>query len=181
MRIFLPLLLIFLSCSMDNESKDRLQERTKTSDTDSNDTIKKTDSQTKVIEPKKNEKPIYEVAIVDDENGTIQRLFVVISAEKVYDLQFVQTVVCALNKDYVLESKSNISFFTEKKYANYYTKVFKSIGAHIELTPSEEEEYKNWKKSYYLAEYWNDTRDYKTYPSSGISKKMKQFEIQSCE
>ena len=174
MRIILPLFIFFLSCSPNNDVKERVRE-------ESHNIEDVNIQNAEELNTEKEQETIYEVAVVDSIKGHIQRLFVVIAEDSVFDVQFIRKVVCNLNEDYDLDIKSAISFFTERKYANYYTEVFKSIGAHIELSPSEKQEYKNWKKSYYLGEFDNETREYATYPSSGDSKKMEDFQIEPCE
>jgi hypothetical protein len=117
----------------------------------------------------------FEIALIDYHKDYLLRIFVVIDPEKAYDTSMIRQTICLLKYSYPLDKKSNISFFSEKKYANYKTELFMR-GEH--LLPMKE--YRNWMDSYYLGEYDFMTNYYRAFPSSSKSVKQKTYRLKSC-
>ena len=111
----------------------------------------------------------FEIAKIDFYGSWLQRIFVVISSSKVNDTIMIKQIIWSLKTIYPLNNKSRISFFSERKYANYKTELF--FGKQNLLPQSE---YKNWMDFYYLGEYDFETNQYLTYPESNkiINKKI---------
>lgn len=109
----------------------------------------------------------FEVVKMDYHNHWMQRIFVVVDSRKVYDTSFIDQVICTLQQRYPLTEKSAVSFFSDKKYADYKTELFMNeSGMSLSAT-----EYKNWSYSY-LGEYEFETNEYKTFPLSDSMNKQ---------
>lgn len=130
------------------------------------------------VESSAKESSIYQVALVDYHQDWIQRIFVVIPSEEVRNVELIQDIVCELEDKYPVEGRSNISFFTEKKYANYKSDIFVSTGS--EFTDEEMLEYQKWRNDYYLAEFEYENGIYIIFPSAEIAGKKKKFKLSKC-
>jgi hypothetical protein len=115
---------------------------------------------------------IFEIADIDYLENKIQRIFVVISPQNVNDTSIIKQIIAALKQSYPLDNKSNISFFSEKKYAHYKTSLFTDEQHLLPKTA-----YQNWKDNHYLGEYAFETMQYKTFPASSKWKKQKNYYI----
>jgi hypothetical protein len=116
----------------------------------------------------------FEIAKVDYHRGKLQRIFVVVRSEKVNDTAFICQVISTLKKSYPIEKNSNISFFSDKKYADYKTELFMDGDDLLPTT-----EYENWNKSY-LGEYEFETNEYKTFPNSSLKNNQKEYKLNGC-
>lgn len=121
------------------------------------------------------ESDIFEIANLDYQGGWLQRIFVAIHPGSVNDTAMIRQAICILKNHYPLGSKSNISFFSDKKYANY-----KDILFMHSKSPLPQSEYKNWMESYYLGEYEFETNRYHTFPGSYKAGKQKEYTLNSC-
>ena|SRR5690554_1104641 len=168
--IILFILVFSSSCksNLDNDSAKNIKENRLSSKTDIEDT-------SKLITEKSNNSN-YEVAYLDFDNSRLQRVFVSIDSVNIYDTLFIQTIICEIDTLYSIDKKSNISFFTDKKYADYKTSLFIDEGH-----PLPSEEYENWMNYYYLAEYEFETNVYKTYPSCRKDCRRQKSIIIKCE
>lgn len=124
---------------------------------------------------KKVKTDLFEVAKLDFHENTIQRIFVVIEPNDVNDTLKIRQIICQLTDYYNLDKNSDISFFSDKKYANYKTELFMD-DQHL-LPPSE---YKNWLSNYYLGEFEFASRQYKIFPECNIEHKQKTFILNRC-
>lgn len=138
MKYLIPLLFVLLSCSSSN---------------DQNEISQKEEIHPELVEKQNNQQPIYEVAKVDYHGNFLQRIFVVISKDQVYNSDAIKKIICLLENEYSLDTKSNISFFSEKKYANYKDSVFTSFKEPSGISAEEKIEYEKWKNDYYLGEF----------------------------
>ncbi|MEY5046747.1 MAG: hypothetical protein RLZZ175_106 [Bacteroidota bacterium] len=111
----------------------------------------------------------FEIAKIDIHNNQLQRIFVVINPKSVEDTTFIKSIIYKLKTDYKANKHTNISFFSDKKYADYKTELF----IDNQLLPSSE--IGNWFDYYYLGEYEFESNSYQTYPHSNIKRK-KVFE-----
>lgn len=114
--------------------------------------------QTKVI-PKKKKYENFEVTFLDFYRDKLQRVFIVIDTEDVYNDLVIKSIVCEILKSFEVHNKSNVSFFSDVKYADYKTNLFVLEGHPLSI-----EEYSNWRNQYYLAEFEFQTNEYITYP-----------------
>jgi hypothetical protein len=169
------ILIVFISC--DNRNENVKSQNDKDSITinknklevliEKRDTIEKSkqlseikiEDTSKVI-PEKTNYENFEVIFLDFHEDWLQRVFVSIDTSNIYDTSIIQSIVCKIRDLYDTDNKSNISFFSEKKYADYKTTLFIDEGHPYPI-----EEYDNWMNYYYLAEYEFETTEYKTYPS----------------
>src|SRR5690554_5216760 len=165
MKVFYLIFFLLLSCSSQDIKSKRSESIKVYTELETN--IEKQDS-------------LFEIASIDYHNKSIQRIFVVIPTEKVNNQDYIKSVVCSLNTDYKLTSKSHISFFVEKRFAGYKENVFEGMSTIGGMTSEEQVEYKKWLNTYYLSEYDCSTREYLTYPASGNSEKMKKYLIKEC-
>jgi hypothetical protein len=117
----------------------------------------------------------FEIVNIDYHGDLLQRIFVVIPPDKVNDTSIIKQTICVLTKSYPLNNKSNISFFSDKKYANYKTELFMDGKNLMPQT-----EYKNWLNDYYLGEYEFETKEYKTFPVSSKMDKRKTYRLNGC-
>jgi hypothetical protein len=115
---------------------------------------------------------IFKIAGIDTLENKIQRIFVVISPKNANDTSIIRQIIGVLKASYPLDNKSSISFFSEKKYANYKAVLFID-GKH--LLPKTE--YQNWKDNYYLGEYNLENMKYKTFPVSSRWDRQKTYSI----
>jgi hypothetical protein len=122
----------------------------------------------KVI-PEKTNYNNFEVAYLDFHKDWLQRIFISIDTVNIYDTLLIQSIICEIQTLFDPDEKSSISFFSEKKYADYKTTLFIDEN---HLFPMEE--YDNWMNYYYLAEYEFETNEYKTYPSCGKDYKRQK-------
>lgn len=122
---------------------------------------------------------LYEVALVDYHISRLQRIFVVISGENVDRLVTIRAIICELKENYPVDEKSNISFFTEKKYANYVSDLFDTGGEQI--SEEMERDYNDWLNHYYLGEFEFETYSYEIFPASKKPVKKKQFQLEACD
>jgi hypothetical protein len=166
MKVLFLVFLLFISCSSEDVSSNK-----------SISTNKKAVPKINVS----NKEPLFEVVKIDKHNDSIQRVFVVIPKEKNAELEYIENVICIIKGDYSLSSKSNVSFFSQKKYADYKDNIFISMNTPKGITPDEKLEYKKWRNSYYLAEYALETGVYQTFPASGDSQKMKKYFLNECK
>ncbi len=118
----------------------------------------------------------FEVVYLDYHRDWLQRIFVVIKPDNVYDTLIINSVICELKSLFEVDSKSNISFFSDKKYADYKDKLF-TIKGH--LLPKDK--YDNWMNYYYLAEFDFETNNYKTFPSCRTDYKRQRTIKIKCE
>jgi len=118
----------------------------------------------------------YEVVYIDYYKDWLLRVFVTIDTTRVYDKSIIQSVICEIQAHCNLSKKSNITFFSEKKYANYKPTLFMDED-HILPT----KEYKNWLNYYYLAEFEFETNIYKTYLSCSKLYKRQKTMIIKCK
>lgn len=128
---------------------------------ESNSKLKKEVKVSSKIIPEKTIYDNFEVVYLDFHENRLQRVFVTIDTSKIYDASMIQSIVCEIQTLFDINKKSNISFFSEKKYADYKTNLF----VNEEGRTSPIEEYYNWMNYYYLAEYEFETNEYKIYPS----------------
>jgi hypothetical protein len=117
----------------------------------------------------------FEIAKIDYHGKLLQRIFVVILSENVNDTSVIRQTICELKKSYPLDNNSNISFFSDKKYADYKTELFMDGKNLLPQT-----EYKSWMDSYYLGEYEFKTNQYNTYPVSSTKEKQKSYRLNCC-
>lgn len=117
----------------------------------------------------------FEVANIDTQGTWLQRIFVVIPPASVNDTAKIRQVICALKLSYPLTDQSNISFFSEKRYANYKSELFDD-GKQV----FSQADYDKWMNDEYLGEYALETEEYQTFPASNKPAKQKRFYIQNC-
>ncbi len=116
----------------------------------------------------------FEIVSNDYYKDYLQRVFIVIDSTRVLDSLFIQKVVCELKTQYDFQERTSVSFFTEKKYANYKTNLFVNEDHSLPRF-----EYNNWLNFYYLGEFDNEDKTYKTFPvSSNRGLKQKLFYIE---
>ncbi len=121
----------------------------------------------------------FKVVLIDSIDRRIQRVFVVIDS---INIEVMQNAICDIFGNYQLTERSNISFFTDEKYANYKDEVFfiidddpfKDENNYLPI-----EEYENWRNEYYLAEYDLKSKELVLFPANG--EKKKDFGIVECE
>lgn len=116
----------------------------------------------------------FEIVKIDYHRDRLQRIFVVVQLEKVYDTVLISRVICTLKNSYPLDKNSNISFFSDKKYADYKTELFMDGDDLLPTT-----EYENWNNSY-LGEYEFETNEYKTFPNSSLKNNQKEYKLNGC-
>ncbi len=114
--------------------------------------------------------PNYEISKVDDSNGHIQRVFVVINSSSVYDTSQISRITFSLKSQYALDNKSNISFFSDRRYADYKDNLFDGTSPSLSMS-----EYKNWLDLYYLGEYSFESNQYATFPACAQPNKQKVY------
>lgn len=165
MKVFFLIFFLFLSCSTKNEKLIRPQ-----------NTKEKVNLETSIEKPDS----LYEIVKIDYQIESIQRIFIVIPTEKVNDQEHIMHIICDIKLTHELSTKSHISFFTEKKYADYKENVFEGMNSLNGMSSEEEVDYKKWLNTYYLSEFDCGTREYLTYPGSGNSRKMKKYLIKEC-
>ena len=112
----------------------------------------------------------YEISKVDDRNGHIDRVFVVINPSSVYDTSQVRQVILSVKSRYVLDSKSSVSFFSDRRYADYKDNLFDGTSPSLSMS-----EYKNWLDLYYLGEYSFESNQYITFPACAQTNKQKVY------
>jgi hypothetical protein len=115
----------------------------------------------------------FEIAKVDYHKDNIQRIFVVVSSEKVNDTLFICQVISELTKTYKLNKQTAVSFFLQKKYADYKANLFIDDGHSLPIS-----EYKNWSDSY-SGEYEFETNEYKTFPVSSTPEKQHVYSLKN--
>lgn len=115
---------------------------------------------------------LFEIAKIDYEREFLQRIFVVIHPDQVNDTALIRQIIGELKKSYPLSYKSNISFFPDKKYANYKDELF-----FQEKSPFPESDYQTWRDSYYIGEYDFETQTFITFPFSNFIKRRKVYKI----
>ena len=115
------------------------------------------------------------IANIDYLEDELIRIFVVINSALVNDTTIIRQIICELKKSYPLDNNSYISFFSDKKYANYKDELFFN-----ERKSLPESEYRNWLDSYYLGEFEFDTLTFKTFPVSNFMDRQKTYKIKSC-
>lgn len=118
----------------------------------------------------------YEIALLDFYKGKLQRVFVTIDSTKIKNTELIKSIICEIKNLPQVESGTSVSFFTEKKYANYKDILFINEGH-----PQPIAEYENWKNYYYLAEYDFLSKAFRTYPGCEIFVKRKQNVSIDCE
>jgi len=114
--------------------------------------------------------PDFRVALIDSIDSKIQRVFVVIDS---INIEVIQNAICEVSQNYRLTERSNISFFTDEKYANYKDEVFFMINDDPfkdENNYLPIEEYENWRNEYYLAEYDLKSKELVLFPAN-VNKK----------
>lgn len=120
----------------------------------------------------------FKVVLVDSTAGLIQRVFVVIDSN---NISVIRNAICNIYENYQLTEKSNISFFSDEKYANYKDELFydESRVFNDENKYLPKEEYKNWLNYYYLAEYELKSKELVLFPAS--DKQKNEIQIVPCE
>lgn len=168
MTKYLIIAIFFLTaCSSNNKNNQTNDLITDSANQTVSETYKPADN------PKYNIKSdLFEIANIDYHGDWLQRIFVVIQPDKVNDTAIIRQTICTLKKSYPLNNKSNISFFSDKKYANYKTVLFMDGKNLLPQT-----EYKNWIDSYYLGEYEFETSQYKTFPVSSKTDRQKVYRL----
>lgn len=157
--------IILYSCSVDSKEKpDATDKLVKTSEikTPSSSTID-TNSQI-IITPNSLQDSKFnqvEVALIDSFGDFIQRIFVVISYDDANDTSLIKHNIREIKKSYQISNTSAVSFFSEKKYANYKDVLFFNRDH-----PFPEEEYTKWREVYYLGEFTCKSNIYKSFPAS---------------
>jgi hypothetical protein len=114
----------------------------------------------------------FEIVDIGYHDSRAQTIFVVISPKNVNDTSIIKQIINAVKQTYPLANKSSISFFSEKKYANYKTELFTDETSLLPKT-----EYQKWKDNYYLGEYEFKTTEYKTFPASSKWRNQKTYHI----
>jgi len=159
--------IIFSSCSVDTKEKpdatDTLVNSHETKIPSSNTTD--TNSEILITPNSKHDSKFnpVEVALIDSIGDYIQRIFVVISYNDANDTSVIKHNIKEIKKSYQISNTTAVSFFSEKKYANYKDVLFFNRGH-----PLPEEEYEKWMEYYYLGEFNNKTNIYKSFPGSNI-------------
>ena len=109
--------------------------------------------------PNKTKYENFEVVYLDFHKDWLQRVFVTIDTAIIYDTLIIQSVIFKIQTLFEVGCKTNISFFSEKKYADYKTTLFMDEEHSLPT-----EEYGNWMEYYYLAEFEFETNEFKTFP-----------------
>lgn len=131
-----------------------------------------TKSQTKV-NPTKETKVNYEVIRHDEISD---RYFVVLDSNLVYNYELITQMICELSSQNDVTLNSDISFFSEIKWADYKDILFSNPDKKYP-----KEEYQKWLNSYYLGEFDFKNRVYRAYPvSQPESNKRKNRIIKEC-
>lgn len=162
------LLIIFISCNQNNikkntyaypvESKDSTRiYKIKLKDT----IIKNTYIESVKVVPEKTIFNNFEISYLDYIGDDLQRIFIAIDTSLVYDSLEIKKVIDTIRANFKIDKNTNISFFTEIKYADYKTNLFINHGH-----PLPENEYYNWMNFYYLGEYYFETQIYLVYPNN---------------
>lgn len=117
-----------------------------------------------------------EVVRLEYYNRSLQRIFVVISPDAAGDILLIQQAICTFQSVYPVDNHiSNVSFFSDKKFAGYKDELFfstdKSLPKH---------EYAKWLDFYYLGEFNFQAMEYVTYPASYQAGKQKRLKIKNC-
>ena len=167
--IFILLSFTFVSCEStiikNEKDSNKLEENSKQTKGELIDSTNEIDSD-------------FKVALVDSIDNEIQRVFVVIDS---INMSIIKNAICNILENYQLTERSNISFFTDEKYANHKDEIFydeaKLYEDENEFLPIEE--YKNWLNNYYLAEYELKSKELVLFPSNG--KKKKEVGIIDCK
>ena len=189
-KIFIIGLLLFVCISCNNNTKigeNQVDKRTVEQQTET--LIEKEDSveenhqsamvgheKTSKLYPKKTDYKNFKVVYLDFYNDRLQRVFVTMDKLNIYDTTMIHSIICEIKTLFDIDKKSNVSFFSEKKYADYKTELFIDEGHPLPL-----EEYENWMNYYYLAEYEFQNNEYITYPSCRKDCKRKQIFDIECE
>ena len=165
-------------CDVQITGPDQMDKRTirldKRMKTDVGSEIYKGDT-LKVI-PEKTEYENFKVAYLEYHKESLQRVFIVIDSANIYNTAMIQSIICELRALFDVDKKSDISFFSEKKYADYKTTLFIDEGHPFPI-----EEYENWMNYFYLAEYELETNEYKTYPSCRTNQNRQRTISIGCE
>lgn len=118
------------------------------------------DKENSKVIPDKTKYENFEIVSLDFNKGRLQRVFAVLDTLNIYDTVLVQSIICQIQAEFDIDNRSNISFFSEKKYADYKNELFIMEGHSCPI-----DEYDNWRNYYYLAEYDFEISAYKTYPA----------------
>ncbi len=119
------------------------------------------------------EELMYEVVREDVKGDWLQRLFVVIPGDEIHNEEVLQQIIHGIEETYNLDTNSNISFFSHKKYADYKENLFKSLG--YGLSKKEKIKYEEWLNEHYLGEYDCGTGVLLIYPCSRKHNKVKSI------
>lgn len=115
----------------------------------------------------------YEVVGLDTFRNQLSRIFIVMDSQFVYDTLFVNDIISEIKSLYRPHKQTDVSFFINKKYADYKSSLFIEEGHRLSI-----EEYDNWRNYYYLAEYNFESQIYITYPSCQYQcDRKKEFKI----
>ena len=112
-----------------------------------------------------------EIVKIDKYNS---RFFLTIDKEILTDNSAINEIICDVEFWYETDSNFHISFFTQKKWANYKDELFK------ENSKFSKEEYKNWMNDYYLGEFDFNKRKISTYPTAENNKNKREVYIDKC-
>lgn len=176
-------LILLISCSK-TTNKEHKQTKDKQVETrQNNNTIQKEggirkiplEEETRVI-PERTNCDSFEIAYLHYHQDCLARVFVVIDTANVYNRSIIQAIIGNIQTLFEVEQTSNISFFSEKKYADYKTDLFIYEEHSLPI-----EEYDNWMNYYYLAEYDFETRKYQTFPSTQIDYQRQKMMTLECE
>lgn len=114
----------------------------------------------------------FEVARLDYSQHRLQRIFVVIRPGKAADTSLIRQTACTLKNHYPVDDHTNISFFSDKKYANYKDELF--------VVEGQETEYENWQDSCYLGEFEFETTLYTAFPLSSKPGRQAVYTLKNC-
>ncbi|MES1182034.1 MAG: hypothetical protein ABUL44_04490, partial [Flavobacterium sp.] len=120
--------IILSSCSVDTKEKPEVTEKLVNSNETKIPSSNTTDTNSEILitpNSQHNSKfnPV-EVALIDSIGDYIQRIFVVISYDNANDTSVVKHTIREIKKSYQMSNTTAVSFFSEKKYANYKDVLF---------------------------------------------------------
>lgn len=118
----------------------------------------------------------YSVVSLDYRKEWLQRIFVVSNPENLSNQEELKTVICKIATDYIVNQTTSLSFFTEKKYANYHDLI-----PELNVNEGGNELYTKWRNEFYLGEFNFETMELKTYPVADDENKKRVIEMTPCE
>lgn len=114
----------------------------------------------------------FEVARLDYNQNRLQRIFVVIRPGNAADTTFIGQTIRSLINHYPVDDHTGVSFFSDKKFANYKDELFVAEGH-----PLPETEYENWRNFYYVGEFEFKTTLYMTFPVANRPGRQKVYKL----